>query len=113
MKARRRSRLHSLHNESDGQESSINIGIPEQINSRKGLISRMDVKSDDEVDSASSSEKLKSESEDFFSCESSEESYDLIEARTKLIKAKYNELLDNTVVTENAEEENMEFSRTK
>jgi hypothetical protein len=78
------------------------------------MISQMDVKNDDDdFDSASSSEKLKSESEDFFSCESSEESYDLIEARTKLIKAKYNELLDNTVVTENAEEENMEFSRTK
>ena len=78
------------------------------------MISQMEMKNDDDdFDSASSSEKLKSESEDFFSCESSEESYDLIEARTKLIKAKYNELLDNTVVTENAEEENMEFSRTK
>jgi hypothetical protein len=71
------------------------------------MISQMDVKSDDDVESASSSEKLNSESEDFFSCESSEESYDSIEARTKQIKAKYNEFLDNTVVTENAEEENM------
>lgn len=43
-----------------------------------------------DVESYSSSEKLKTESDDFLSCESSEESYDFIEARSKQINAKYN-----------------------
>ena len=69
---------------------------------------------DQSMESASSSEQLKSDTDDYFSCDSSDEEYDQHEQRTKLIKEKYNEMLSTTIVQENVEEENIDLSgRTK
>lgn len=110
IKARRKARLQ--RDESSSRESPPHISIPEQINSRNGMISPRDL--NNSVDSGTSSEKLRSDSDDFFSCDSSDEDYDRLEQRTQLMKDKYNDLLSNTVVQENVEEENIDLSgRTK
>lgn len=73
IKARRKAR-QQRDNSANGQ-SPLRISIPEQINSRKGMSPR-DL--NESVDSSSSSEQLKSDS-DYFSCDSSEQDYDMLE----------------------------------
>lgn len=110
IKSRRKERIQRENEEN--HESALHISIPDAINSRKGMVNRLDI--DQSMESASSSEQLKSDTDDYFSCDSSDEDYDQHDQRTKLIKDKYNEMLSNTVVQENVEEENIDLSgRTK
>ena len=58
----------------ESHESALHISIPDAINSRKGMLNRQEL--DQSIESATSSEQLKSDSDDYFSCDSSDEEYD-------------------------------------